>query len=509
MRYPGEQRFIALANFLPIVAGHVRIPIEVALDAPRFAEDLAPLFAGIDLDLQFAEIELAFPHFGLAGGGLDDAVDRAGFVDHFLAFLVEVVAVDAFEQHFVFAFGHLVDVKDALGSAVVGAELPRFLRRGEIEKFVLARGKTIQDAGADGHSRYARADSVQIDLDGFNRLCFLFIFLFVRCLVSGFGVGRLLVVFLVVLFFVFLFVGCFFLVALRLKRGSFIGFQCDCENAVGRIIVETLVELADARIEVAGGNEIKILPAVVEYGIVVAIEAHGNFGDLFGAQGIEEDVVGAAAMGLRIGDPEAVGGPTPVGDVAVVGLVDQDGLLLIQADEPELVHFVPVEKLLAVRRPYRAVAIDSAIRRDARFLPTHLRTGVELVLAGLVRKVGDPLAIGRPGGIQFVNAGMLLGERANAAVFGRNGENVAAGFDESASCRRRERVAADGWRDVFEFRAGFDVFSAHDDGEIAHLAAGEIEFVEQTAVFIDDGVGPEARPLDVVFLVVGELFRLL
>ena len=53
------------------------------------------------------------------------------------------------------------------------------------------------------------------------------------------------------------------------------------------------------------------------------------------------------------------------------------------------------------------------------------------------------------------------------------------------------------------------VFSAHDDGEIAHLAAGEIEFVEQTAVFIDDGVGPEARPLDVVFLVVGELFRLL
>src|SRR5207302_8453131 len=171
------------------------------------------------------------------GGGLDDAVDRAGFVDHFLAFLVEVVAVDAFEQHFVFAFGHLVDVKDALGSAVVGAELPRFLRRGEIEKFVLARGKTIQDAGADGHSRYARADSVQIDLDGFNRLCFLFIFLFiflfVRFLVAWLCVSRLLVVFLLVLLLIFLFLGGFFLVALGFERGSFIRLQRDCENAVG------------------------------------------------------------------------------------------------------------------------------------------------------------------------------------------------------------------------------------------------------------------------------------
>ncbi len=64
-------------------------------------------------------------------------------------------------------------------------------------------------------------------------------------------------------------------------------------------------------------------------------------------------------------------------------------------------------------------------------------------------------------------------------------------------------------RHVFEFRARFDVFAAHHDRQVPRLAAGEIEFVEHAAVLIDDGVGPEARPLDVVFLVVSELFRLL
>src|SRR5207253_2697273 len=81
MRYPGEKRFIALANFLPIVARHVRVPIEVALDAPRFVEHFAPLFARVDLGLQLAEIELAFADLGLAGDGFDDAVDRSGFVN--------------------------------------------------------------------------------------------------------------------------------------------------------------------------------------------------------------------------------------------------------------------------------------------------------------------------------------------------------------------------------------------------------------------------------------------
>jgi len=74
---------------------------------------------------------------------------------------------------------------------------------------------------------------MQIDLDGFNRLCvlfiLLFIFLFVRFLVAWLCVGRLFVVLLLI----FPFVGGFFLVALGFERGSFIRLQRDCENAVG------------------------------------------------------------------------------------------------------------------------------------------------------------------------------------------------------------------------------------------------------------------------------------
>jgi len=57
------------------VAGHVGVPVEVALDAPRFVEHLAPFFAGIDLHLEFTEIELAVADFRFARGSFDNSVD--------------------------------------------------------------------------------------------------------------------------------------------------------------------------------------------------------------------------------------------------------------------------------------------------------------------------------------------------------------------------------------------------------------------------------------------------
>src|SRR6266851_526387 len=398
MRHPRKKRFIAFANFLPIVPGHVRVPVEVTFDAPGFVEHLAPLFTGFDLHLQFAKIELTVANLGFAGCSFGDAVDRAGLVDDLFAFFVEVVAIDSFEEHFVFALGHVVDVKHILGAALAGAELPRFLRRGDVKEFVLARRQIAEDSRADRYWRDARADAVQIDLNRLDRLGFLFVllflFLFVRFLVAGFRVGSLLVVFLLVLLFILLFVGRFFLVALRFERGSLIGLQRDSENAVGGVIIEALIELPDARIKVARGNEIQILPVIVEDGIVVAIEAGRNFGDFLRAQRIKEDIVGAAAVRLGIGKPQAVRRPTAVEDIAVVGLVDQGRLFVVEADDPELMQLVPVKQLLAVWRPDRPVAVDAPIVGDARFLPAHLRTRVDLELTGLVGKIRDPLSIG-------------------------------------------------------------------------------------------------------------------
>src|SRR6266481_7112867 len=486
MRDPGKKRFIALADFLPIVAGHIGVPVEVAFDAPGFVEHFAPLFAGVNFHLEFAEVELAIADLGFAGRGIGDSVDRTGLVDDFFAFLVEVVAINAFEQHFVFALGYVINVEDIFRATVGCAELTGLLGRGDVEKLVLACCKVIQNAGADRDGGYAPADAVQVDLNRLDRLRFLF-----------------------VLLFFFLLVGCFFLIALGLERRSLIGFQRYGKDAVGRVVIEALIELADARIEIARGNEIEIFPVFVEDGIVVAIEARRNLGDFLRSQRIKKDIVGTAAVRFGISEPKAVGRPTAVGDGAVLGLVHEYRLLVVQADVPELQHFVPVEELLAVGRPDGTVAVDAAIVGDARFVAAHLRARVELELAGFVGEIRDRLSVRRPGGVQFVDTGVIGGQRSNAAVLSRNGENIAAGFHQGASRGGRERIAADGLRDALEFRASFDVFGADHDGETARFSGGEVEFVKHAAIFVDDGVGPEARPLDVVFLVVGEFFRLL
>jgi len=75
------------------VPGHVRVPIEIALDAPGFVEGLPPLLAGVDECLQAGEIEFAFSHF-FARRCFDHAENRPGLVDDFLAFSVRVVAFD-------------------------------------------------------------------------------------------------------------------------------------------------------------------------------------------------------------------------------------------------------------------------------------------------------------------------------------------------------------------------------------------------------------------------------
>src|SRR6266568_8979457 len=97
---------------------------------------------------------------------------------------------------------------------------------------------------------------------------------------AGLCFSSLLVVFL----FIFLFFHGFFFVALWLERRRLIGLERQREDAIRRVVVIALIELSDARIEVAGGNEIKILAVTVENRIVVVVEAGGNFGDLLGAE---------------------------------------------------------------------------------------------------------------------------------------------------------------------------------------------------------------------------------
>src|SRR5271154_4502428 len=147
------------------MAGHIRVPVEIALDAPGFVVNLAPLLAGIDLSLESTEIQFACTDFGFAGSGVGDAEHGASLIKHLRAVFVEVVAVDALEQHLVFASGDVIDVKHVFWPLIRSAELARFLRRGDVEEFVLASRKAAQNAGLDGDWYHAVGNSIEIDLN--------------------------------------------------------------------------------------------------------------------------------------------------------------------------------------------------------------------------------------------------------------------------------------------------------------------------------------------------------
>src|SRR5579859_35484 len=270
MGHPGKQSFIARADLIPIVAGHVGIPIEIAFDAPGFVINLAPLFAGVDFHLEAAEIEFAGAYFGFTRYGVGDAEDGAGLIENLLSFLIEVVDFDAFEQNFVFTLGDVVNVKHILRALISRhGEQACFHGRGDVEKFFFARGKIAQNAGLDRDGRNTIGDALEVDLNGLDWFGLFLFFFFSGFLLRRFRGFRFLVVLLLVLGFV----GGFFLIAFGLKGRSFVRLQRDRENAVGGIVVEALIQLADAWIEIARGNEIEIFSVVVKNGIVVAIEA--------------------------------------------------------------------------------------------------------------------------------------------------------------------------------------------------------------------------------------------
>src|SRR5262249_33222391 len=125
---PGQQRFVTIANLLPIVPGHRGIPVEVTLDAPGFTKDLAPFFAWIDANLKAGAIELAFTHL-LAGHGVHPPQKRTNLVQQLFAILVDVVALDAGQQLCILALFEIVGMQHVLwGTVTRVAESARFLR---------------------------------------------------------------------------------------------------------------------------------------------------------------------------------------------------------------------------------------------------------------------------------------------------------------------------------------------------------------------------------------------
>ena len=106
---------------------------------------------------------------------------------------------------------------------IVGAKLAGLLRRGEVEKFILATRQAAENRRGQRNRRDAVGDAIEIDLDGLDRF-FFFLFLLFVLLFFVPGFFFFLIVFFVCVLFL-LFVCGFFFVALRFERRFLVAFN--------------------------------------------------------------------------------------------------------------------------------------------------------------------------------------------------------------------------------------------------------------------------------------------
>src|SRR5262249_22718605 len=132
------------------------------------------------------------------------------------------------------------------------------------------------------------------------------------------------------------------------------------------------------------------------------------------------------------------------------------------------------------------------------------RNDVDFIFAGLVGDEGNVLAVGRPLGIAFVDAGGV-GQVAGDAAFGRDGEDVAAGLEQGTLAVRGNLIGVAAFVRVLQAGGGRGVVFGDADLPFLNLLGLRVEAVVPAAVFKDNRLVAERRELDVEFLETGDL----
>ena len=190
------------------------------------------------------------------------------------------------------------------------------------------------------------------------------------------------------------------------------------------------LEGAERRVEVPIGEEVEV-PALGVEDRLGAVRSGRRDGDrLLRRERVEEDDAEVVLDGLHVGEPLPVGREGVAGDLEDRRGVDEDWLLLRDVDDPEAHRPVGVRELLRVARPDgREVP---GVRRGGdlhRLALAVLRGDEELLLAGGVGPVRDPLSVGRPDGValacaarprQVPGVAVLRGDREDVAARGED-----------------------------------------------------------------------------------------
>ncbi len=303
-----EEHGVLGAHGVPVGAVHVRVVEVIAVDAPGFVENLPPLGARIDLDLQLVcgELELRGVEL-LADVDQRIAVPIRGTVEqHPLAVSGELEAVDLFEQRLFLAFLEV----EALQAHLLGAgtiEAGRF----EIENLTALTDLEAVVAGRLGRQRHdSLRQAIEVD-DDFDRLGGRALGL----VSSGFLIGR-------------------FIAGLRLRlhgrfvsglRRLFVAFLRDrrdhafCQNSqvdrlrrpqVGVRLREPILD----RTGVSRSQEVEILSVRIEDRLAGVGVGIGQRVGLLLRDRIEVDPVHVGGRVARVGQPLRVRRPVVVED---------------------------------------------------------------------------------------------------------------------------------------------------------------------------------------------------
>src|SRR5579871_5631775 len=129
---------------------------------------------------------------------------------------------------------------------------------------------------------------------------------------------------------------------------------------------------------------------------------------------------------------------------------------------------------------------------------------MKLILARLVREIGDPPAIGRPSRVPFHHAGSVR-QVADGFPICRHGKDLTTCLANGSIARRGEARGCDPISDLHNMRTNLREVVRKANGKGMLLLSLQIEQMQRAELFVDDGARAGGGGLQVKAIVLHDL----
>src|SRR6056297_168319 len=470
-----DQRAVARAQRVPVVAVHVRYVEIIAEPPPDLVEYHGPL------DGRGALHDHVAGSYGLGVVSVAQHVALVGIAlahDHVLAVCGQRQPGNPFGHGLAFALFDIERLERGLDVA-----LSAVVERSADDVQQMAVGQ--RDAGdVVGIHRYP--DHALVEALEINDYADLFV------IVLGF-------------LFALVFSGSRdgFVVA-RAERVGRLGRQGIGEDAGFPVHAVVPFERADLRRELAVAEKKQVLAVAPERRAVGREEAVAETSDFVVVRRPYEDARIAVVVPASPGQPARIGCPDIVGH-GLERAVGKHPAIAVQVHDVNPASVIVKGDAFAVRRPDRPVQACGQVAGQGPGFASVLGHHVELLLAASVADEGYMSAVARPGGLAVVRVA-ALGQVARDAVLDRHREYVAARGGQHTLAVRRNA-------EILDLIGHFDPPGDTPHAVVGHaylqlpgLVVGGVVKADAPGHFVDDALpAVAAGPLDVPVVVFGKL----